>query len=945
MNKTHDIWYPNYRRLIQLLVFVLVLAHQLPVQGETVDSLYHIYMNADKKQKAKIVNQISQVMYDDEILDTLYNCSTSTKDKLIDATLHYLMAEHFFDSGQFELALSEGNKAYELIERGQDNQFKSNVLGVVSNTQFRLAAYDKALKTLLIAYQLDKKLDKKEYISSDLNLLSAIYLAIKRPEPGIKYIEKAIDIERSLKRMDRLAMRLGMASELYLMNNEPEKALKAINEAYQIDYQAGKDEKAAVRLTQKGAIFQKTGQLEEAQKYMLKALPVLEGANILYSLAVTYNQLGDINLKLGKKEAAVQYFKKALAVSIQCGTPMVESNAERGLWETLRDDNPAVAMIHLERYSELSDSLSTTLEAAHIKGLDFAISQVELSANGKKPHDYKQIFIWAAGLISLLMLFAAISLYIAWKRNKSALQMQKQTQEIRSNFFTNITNELQAPLTVIMSAGHQLKETRKANAEENRLIGDMIVNHGTNMLGLVNQLIDIQNVKSDINQAQTKQGDIVMYVRMLVDNFYNEAHEHLVSLDFVCDMKSKIVLFMPEYIHNIVHTLVSNAFKFTPRNGNIKVELIALDGNNMRLIVADTGKGIPNQEREHIFEPLSQGNSDDDEGSDTVLGLSLVNQLVQSMRGTIVVESEEGKGTKFTIDFPVQTIEGNSQANENAPRRAEDLLNQIADGKNKPMVFIVENNEDVAFFIANHLRGQYNLRLAHDGLEALQNAQNMVPDLIITNMVMPAMDGWELIKRVRASSTLNHIPIIALTSDTSEQERIACFEAGADNVLVKPFNSSELRIVASKLISQRSKLRERYTETLSSITADTPATQMTKEDQDFLNKLVDIIHAQMAKDDIDMEHIAAALSLSRKQLRTRVMNITGLTPVAYVLQIRLNYARRMITSEDTSLTTIASRCGFQNLSHFSKAFKQQFGVSPMQFRKNMDNVPNSTAKT
>ena len=253
-------------------------------------------------------------------------------------------------------------------------------------------------------------------------------------------------------------------------------------------------------------------------------------------------------------------------------------------------------------------------------------------------------------------------------------------------------------------------------------------------------------------------------------------------------------------------------------------------------------------------------------------------------------------------------------------------------------MFIVENNEDVAFFIASRLRERYHLRLARDGREALQNAQDLVPDLIITNMTMPVMDGWELIKRLRSTPTLKHIPIIAMTSNMSEQERMACIETGADNVLVKPFNSGELRLVAEHLINQRSVIRDRLIQSRNDSSRDVQSSPLSKEDQDFVGKLVDVIHAQMAKDDIDMEHIAAALSLSRKQLRTRVMTITGLTPVAYVLQVRLNYARRMIANEDESLTTIASKCGFQNLSHFSKAFKQQFGVSPMQFRKNLGDM-------
>ena len=201
-------------------------------------------------------------------------------------------------------------------------------------------------------------------------------------------------------------------------------------------------------------------------------------------------------------------------------------------------------------------------------------------------------------------------------------------------------------------------------------------------------------------------------------------------------------------------------------------------------------------------------------------------------------------------------------------------------------------------------------------------------------MAMPVMDGWELIKYLRSTPALSHIPIIAMTSNTSEDERMACYDAGADNVLVKPFNSHELRQLADHLITQRSIIRDQLLQSRNDSTHAAQPAPVSREDRDFVGKLVDVIHAQMAKDDIDMDHIAAALQMSRKQLRARVMAVTGLNPVAYVLQVRLNYARRMITTTDLPLTKIASKCGFLNPSHFSKAFKQQFGVSPQQFRKN-----------
>ena len=924
------------KRLVLALLVVLGLL--LPVHAHSVDSLYIKYKNSDDDLKITLANVIFGELFEKNFLDTLYSFDEHSRLAVVETNLHYWMAEYYFDKEQYAQSLAAISLADSLSRGLKDKELRGDVLMTMYNANYRLANYDKAMKSLLEVYKIDLELGNEENISSDLNSLAAIYLAVQQPRPGIKFIEQAIAIERKLKRSDRLAMRLGIASELYLMNHEPDKAMAAIDEAYQIDSEAGRAEKAAIRLSQKGAVLEKQSQLDEALAVLLKAIPELEKAENSYSMAVCYNQLASVYEKLGNRETAIGYYKKALEMSIKCGSPRTERIAERGLWQTMREDNPAIAAIHLERYTSLTDSLQAKQLSALAGVMDVASQNLGDEVLNESQDKRTQVMKWGTILFTLMLLLMLSGITFAWRKTRSAMKIHRQTQETKSHFFTNITSELQTPLTVIMSAGQQLLEGGKSSAEERKKLGEMIINHGNNMLGMVNQLLEIEKVKSVVERPDMKTGDIVMFVRMLVDNFAEEAHSKLLHLEFRSPLSSLIVEFPLDYIRKIVQTLVSFSIKFTPRNGHVTVMLDQYETGRLRIVVSDSGRGVPQEEIERIFDPLSQGNENNDDGAKVSIGLTLVNQIVRAMNGNINFESKPNQGTTFTITFPVQIHKDNAgdEAADNITKFAEKRLRP--DSKQLPLVFIVENNEDVAFFIASRLRERYHLRLARDGREALQNAQDLVPDLIITNMTMPVMDGWELIKRLRSTPTLKHIPIIAMTSNTSEQERMACIETGADNVLVKPFNSGELRLVAEHLINQRSVIRDRLIQSRNDSSRDALSSPMSKEDQDFVSKLVDVIHAQMAKDDIDMEHIAAALSLSRKQLRTRVMSITGLTPVAYVLQVRLNYARRMIANEDTSLTTIASRCGFQNLSHFSKAFKQQFGVSPQQFRKNLGDL-------
>ena len=921
------------RRLSRLLLaIVFLLSPHLPIGADTVDSLYHIYLNADKSRKTGIANEISRQLHADGIIDSLYQCSTSSKADYVEGLTQYLMAEYYYDQGQYNDALEKGSQARTRLSGFKSDRLMSNVLGVVSNAQFRIGDLDEALKTLLEAYELDKKLNDKELISSDLNSLAAIYLAAEQPTQGLSFIEKSIAIERELNRPDRIATRLGIASELYLLNQEPDKAMTAIDEAYRLDHGAGRVEKAAVRLVQKAAVLQHLSKNDEARHAINQALPILEKASNNFSLAVAYNQLGDIEGQEGKRDEAVACYKKALDLSIKCGSFKTELTAERGLWETMRESNPALALIHLERFAVLNDSLQLEKACIKYKVMEATSHIEELAELDQKSKRINHLMKWGGFALFVMLMGMLAGLYYSWRKSKSALKMQQQAMQMKSHFFTNITNKLQTPLTVVLGAGEQLLENRKTSAAENKHLGELIVNHGQNMLSLVNQMLDIQHVKETTKPTDYKSGDIIMFVRMLVDNHTEEAHQRMINLEFHSPIKTMIVEFAPEYLRKITHNLINNALTYTPRNGHVSVMLSSPEENMMRLIVSDTGKGIPADEFDRIFEPFTQSSNGDD-GVATSLELSLVNMLVQAMHGSIKVDSEVGKGTTFTIDFPALIDESTAGIQEFAEKR----VRRTEKTGQRSLVFIVENNEDVAFFIAAHLGEKYNLRFARDGREALQNAQNMVPDLIITNIKMPVIDGKELIAQVRQNPTLNHIPVIAMTSSMRDLERMACYEIGADNVLVKPFNSTELRVLVDKLITERSSLREHYAKSGSAISGETPSAAMSKEDKEFINKLADIIRAHMTSEDTNMEHIAAAMSLSTKQLRTRVMAITGLTPVAYVLQVRLNYARHMIASEGTSLTAIASKCGFQNLSHFSKAFKQQFGVSPLQFRKIVDN--------
>ena len=909
-----------------------MLVFPLPLQGESMDSLYVVFQNADRQQKAEKANLLLKRLRQEGYCDTLMQFDRSTKVNVIEAHTFCQMSLYYLNQDHYKAALQAIENARNSLSGIKDDHLHRAVLGTLARSHLKLGNYEQALESVIAAYNIDT--EDNELISQDLNTFAAIHLALSQPRLGINRIEPAIALERQMKHTRHLAMRLSLASELYLMNNQTTKAMAAIKEAHEIDSREGRTNEAAIRLVQMGAVLEAMSMFSEARDTLSNALRTLERGNSAYHIAKCNKQLGDIALESGHHQEAVSHYKTALEQSIRCGAPNIELNAEHGLWLAMREDNPSVALLHLERYAILNDSLQQRRSSTLMKVMNSSASNQALEGfNDSTPYNRKLLIV-AGSLLSLMALITLVTLFYAWRRNKKALQLQRHAHDIRTRFIDNATHEIHTPLTIIMDAGQQLREGTITANKECRRMGNMIYNYAESMLGIVNQALELQNARDARNapngfNSDIEQGDIVLFVRCLVDNLVETARQKEILLEFAPTMSTLTMSFSTESIRKIIHLLVTNAMKFTPANGVISVKLDQTEKDHLVLKVADNGKGIPVGERERIFEPFNQGNANY-EGVDTVMDLTLVNMLVHNMNGDISVDSTPEKGTTFTISLPIPL------ANKQEPPKSEATWSNEQKGslKQKPLVFIVDNNPDVAYFFANSLRQDYDLRIANDGEEALNNARELVPDLIITNIMMPVMDGKELIRQLRQDETVNHIPIIVMTSNPSAEERISCMQAGADLVLARPCKTLELTTASHHLIHQYASLRKRF----ANISDESTERVVNKEDSDFINRLVDIIHVQTSKGNIDMEQIAAAMSISRKQLRERVTSITGLTPVAFALQVRLNRARRMVSNEDTPLTTIAHKCGFQTLSHFSSSFKQQFGVSPQQYRKHMGDI-------
>lgn len=424
-----------------------------------------------------------------------------------------------------------------------------------------------------------------------------------------------------------------------------------------------------------------------------------------------------------------------------------------------------------------------------------------------------------------------------------------------------------------------------------------------------------------------------------------ECHQILAqdkNIEFLFTAKQSSVMmdFIPSYLTKIVRNLLSNAIKFTPKHGEVRAS-VEVEKDKLKLVVRDNGQGIPSDDIPYIFDLFYQSqNPSADVGSG--VGLALTKQLVEAMNGTIDVESEVGVGTTFTVSLPlkatrqdavIKPIEAYEQEKPNYNQVPEETIEEPeTTHENAVSVLVVEDNADVARYIGMQIGHEYQLYFAHDGVEGLEKALSLMPDLILTDLLMPRKDGLEMCREIKMSEVLNHIPVIMITARSTDADRLKGLEAGADAYLVKPFSADELKLRIRNLIKQREVMREKYA--LSSNVHVNNMTALKKLDKEFLHKFIDYVYVHMNNGTVSVESVAADLCMTPKQLRSKTVAITGENPSAYIQKIRLEKAQRMLQVEpNMSIGEIALKCGFEDFAYFSRVFKKKYGVMPSQYRR------------
>lgn len=545
-------------------------------------------------------------------------------------------------------------------------------------------------------------------------------------------------------------------------------------------------------------------------------------------------------------------------------------------------------------------------------------------------------------------------------RERTAELEQKNLQimemdQMKTRFFSNVSHEFRTPLTLILGPLEDIL-SKEGLTEKNRVAMERMHRNAVRLLGLINQLLDLSKLDAGSMKLEMSESDILRFSRLIISSFQTLADRKKIHYKISIPKKEYITYFDPDKLEKILTNLLSNAFKYTPEEGEVDCQIKisneskSKDQDLLNLRISDSGPGIPMEMIDKIFDRFYQveGSWQHSSGG-TGIGLSLTRELVGLQHGQIRVESAEGKGSTFTIVIPLgkehlgkneyrlgekEDLEDADVANvviasggyENRP--AED--GGIEEKNGKPKILVVEDSEDVRAHLLDNLEDQFNMQEAVDGEEGLSMATGTMPDIIITDLMMPGMDGVELCKKLKTDERTSHIPVIMLTAKATVESRIEGLETGADAYMTKPFNMQELQTRLKSLIEQRKILRERFSKEAELGPSDIA---VTSADEKFLNKAIQIIEENLGDCDFDVTAMTGEIGMSRMQLFRKLKALTNQTPSEFIRTIRLKRAAQLLKKNFGNVAEITYEVGFNNLSYFAKCFRELYGVSPSEYAK------------
>ena len=516
------------------------------------------------------------------------------------------------------------------------------------------------------------------------------------------------------------------------------------------------------------------------------------------------------------------------------------------------------------------------------------------------------------------------------QRQMMERQKMEQITEMKLRFFTNISHDLRTPLTLIISPLEQITKKMEEGKTPDNLLGGLknISKNAKLLLKEVNELLDFRQLDAGGEMLNVQSGDIVDHLNSILVSFSDYAEERGIRLVFEHDIDSFVMDYDREKMNKVVYNLFSNALKFTPSGGSVTLSF-RVGENKVVIDVADTGKGVKDSDKPNIFKRFYQSDSNDISQTGSGIGLHIASEYVRLHHGSIAVSDNQPTGSVFTVTLPIEENQRLGSMDTRSERNTRPDSKNPDNSQILPTILIVDDNQDMLSFVSSCMKEEYRVLTSNDGAAALDILQREQIDLIISDVMMPGIDGFELCRRVKSDINLSHTPVILLTARTTDVSRIEGLQLGADDYLIKPFNSQVLLLCAKKFIEWEQNNHRQFRQKMNIEPSEITITPL---DEQFIKKAIGLVEKNMGDSGFSVETMAAEVGMSRTTLYKKLMAITGQGPAEFIRTIRIKRGRALLETSQMQVTDIAYAVGFTTVKSFTMNFKAEYGMTPTEFR-------------
>lgn len=876
-----------------------------------------------------------------EAFGRAHELTSASKDSLHHAVKIDLAFSHFV-AASFDTALVLLNQAVQYFE-GKDTKAHAYALNTRGNVLNQSGLFNDALLDYHTAFEQFMAVKDSNKASKVCNSMGHISATMGDLEGAMEFYEKARLYYRGEGREHHEAVvLLNEGSALWRQGRFVE-ALDVLLRAENIAAGSNDERLLEVVYGEISITYSKLRNFEKGLEYNARGMELARKNEYTVSIARYGVNLGYIYLDMAQPHKALVPCMEALAVSTETVNQHLMADNCDCLYQAYKAVGEAdSALKYLELTTVWRDSLfnvekvrSATQREMELKNklakqrLEADSERAQLIAVQKLKDNQDLLTFSIVGIVLLMLVLALIlRAYRIKQRANTLISKEKDFQE---NLLQNIVHEFRTPLTLI--EGPLVQLSPKFSSKEDIALFEIVQRNSGRLLVLVNQLLDMAKMKAGRLSPGFQETELTSFLQECLGPFEKEASDKGIELKFPvgAPMTCKTD---PEFLQKIVSNLLSNAMKFTPAGGSISLAARAVPGG-VQISVQDTGIGISPEEQKNIFEKFYQVDAQISRRAEgTGIGLSFASELARALNGTISVKSTLGEGALFTLFLPVEVRHGmlaKEAVRVEVRQGAKPVEWKPEEGANsgKDILLLAEDNKDMQQFITGLMKeAGFEVVIANNGKEGLKAAAELVPDIIISDVMMPEMDGYEFCHRAKEDIRISHIPFILLTAKASQDSRLRGFAHGADHYIGKPFHAGELKLLVKNAIRNRQKLQERYKKEALSETGEDTLLETTEP---FLRRLVDDISKNLHDEERNTENLAQSIGISRSQLHRKLKGLTGMSSTQFVHAVKMLHARKLLTEQKCNISEAAYAVGFKDPSYFTKIFTEHFGKTPSSF--------------